>query len=89
MTTSKQEADKSVVGNKRKIESLKIENLMSKTEKVSSVSKTSVPSIGLVSQSVWPYTLYALFIFSAIFAFRFSQGCLNQLIAIYQNIERE
>ena len=50
MATSKQEADKSVVGNKRKIiESLKIENLMSKTEKVSSVSKTSVPSIGLVS----------------------------------------
>ena len=49
MATSKQEADKSVVGNKRKIENLKIENLMSKTEKVSSVSKTSVPSIGLVS----------------------------------------
>ena len=49
MATSKQEADKSVVGNKRKIESLKIENLMSKTEKVSSVSKTSVPSIALVS----------------------------------------
>ena len=49
VATSKQEADKSVVGNKRKIESLKIENLMSKTEKVSSVSKTSVPSIGLVS----------------------------------------
>ena len=49
MATSKQEADKSVVGYKRKIESLKIENLMSKTEKVSSVSKTSVPSIGLVS----------------------------------------
>ena len=43
MATSKQEADKSVVGNKRKIESLKIENLMSKTEKVSSVNKTSVP----------------------------------------------
>lgn len=52
VATSKQEADKSVAGNKRKIESLKIENLMSKTEKVSSVSKTSVPSIMvlLVSQ---------------------------------------
>ena len=47
MATSRQEADKSVVGNKRKIESLKIENLMSKTEKVSSVSKTSVPSLVL------------------------------------------
>lgn len=45
MAASKQEADKSVVGNKRKIERLKIENLMSKTEKVSSVNKTSVPSI--------------------------------------------
>ncbi|CAH3030705.1 unnamed protein product [Porites evermanni] len=34
VATSRQEADKSVVGNKRKIASLKIENLMSKTEKV-------------------------------------------------------
>ncbi|XP_073253126.1 uncharacterized protein [Porites lutea] len=34
VATSRQEADKSVVGNKRKIESLKIENLMSKTEKL-------------------------------------------------------
>ena len=48
MATSRQEADKSVVGNKRKSESLKIENLMSKTEKVSSVSKTSVPSLVLL-----------------------------------------
>jgi len=89
VATSKQEADKPIVGNKRKIESLKIENLMSKTEKVSSVSKTSVPSIGLVSQSVWPYTLYSLFMFSAMFRFRFSQRCLNQLTAIYQKMELE